>query len=82
MGLTFLFLAHCRELPVCVLGAQIIVMGQFIIYIEPTNAFAIMNVFIGGVGTRIVQRSYRNIHIILSALEDLGVSYTRKLVTR
>ncbi len=47
-GLTLLFVAHGRELPVCVLGAQTIVMGQFIIYVETTKTFAIKNVFIGG----------------------------------
>ncbi len=52
-GLTLLFDAHGRECPVCVLGAHTIVMGQFIIYVEPTNAFAIMNVFIGGVTPRL-----------------------------
>ena len=37
-----------------------------------------MNVFIGGVGARIVQRSCRNIHVILSAFEDLGVFLVRQ----
>ncbi len=58
-GLAHLFVAHGLGCSVCVLGAHFIVMRQFIIYVEPTNTFAITNVFIGGVGAchRVHRRS-------------------------
>ncbi len=57
----------------CVLSAYSIVVRQFILDVKPTHALAIVNVFVRGVGVRIIQRSCQNIHVVLSAFENLGI---------
>lgn len=59
-------------------GAYMIVVGQFIVNVEPTDTFTVMNVFIGRIGARIVQRSRQNIYVIQSPFEDLGVFLVRQ----
>jgi hypothetical protein len=50
-----------------------IVVRQLMLSVNPTDAFAVSNVFFGRVGVGIVQRSRGNIHFIQSTFENLRV---------
>ncbi len=57
----------------CVIDALSIMMRQSIFYAKPTYPLTIVNVFVRGVGAGVVQRPGRDIHVIQSAFENLGI---------